>query len=167
MFSGNRLLMSRWKDMRFQETLLSGSSLEKTYHDSQPRARALFPGAREREGSHQSSLQLTIALRAPETATKITDEPTGRCRQNPFIRALRIHQSVIPREPQMKGKSVSSRVPWKLSPVTTNCCITVNRLEAVIQTILQRRFQANREQGLSLPVPWIGPGIGQQKSIDS
>ena len=64
------------------------------------------------------------------------------------------------REPQMKGKSVSSRVPWKLSPVTTNCCITVNRLEAVIQTILQRRFQANREQGLGRVM-----GDGEERAL--
>ena len=33
----------------------------------------------------------------------IMDEPTWRCRQNPFIRALRIQEPVILREPQIKG----------------------------------------------------------------
>ena len=40
---------------------------------------------------------------APLDAMVIMDEPTWRCHQNPFIRALGIQEPVIPGEPLIKG----------------------------------------------------------------
>ena len=38
-----------------------------------------------------------------ERESEITDEPTWRCHQNPFIGALGIQEPVIPGEPLIKG----------------------------------------------------------------
>jgi hypothetical protein len=39
----------------------------------------------------------------------VKDEPTWRCQENPFIRALGIQEPVIPGEPSIEGLPVTSR----------------------------------------------------------
>ena len=60
----------------------------------------------------------SLSLRIYPVKISSKDEPTWRCQQNPFIRALGIQEPVIPGEPSIEGLPV------------THACLLLLRLDA-------------------------------------